>query len=767
MRIRLVEIQNFRKLQSIQIDFSRKTTLLVGANNSGKTSAMLALGHFLVDPRRFTTHDFTLSHWTAINSIGAAWVSDMSASPPTISSWESVLPSLDLWLEVADSEIHYVSHLLPHLDWTGGLLGVRLRFEPDDIEVLFKEFVGAINTAKETKNAATKGGSVDKHADLALWPKDMRDFLDRRLRKHFSLKAYLLDPAGLRDPSKGVALPQSLLAESEPLAIDPIAGLIRIDEISAQRGLGASASNTDKDSHEDRLPRARRPLSEQLRDYYSSHLDPCEYPDPEDLDALDAIASAQRAFDGRLESGFAPALDELANLNYPGVTDPVLRIVTKVIPTDGLKHSAAVQYEVCDAAGDGSSGVLRLPEEFNGLGYQNLISMVFKLMSFRDAWMKVGKAAKAKSTNSDEKHFPPPLHLVLIEEPEAHLHVQVQQVFAKQAYSVLRNHKHLGDDTTLCTQLVVSTHSGHVAHETPFSSLRYFRRLPADGPGAVPTTAVINLSRVFGDKPDTDKFVARYLRTTHCDLFFADAAIFVEGASERILVPHFIRTKFKELNRCFITLLELGGSHAHRLRPLIEHLGLISLIITDLDSVEPSKRKAVPPQRNKNYLTGNDTLKEWHPQKSALDELLDFRDEDKVKGSDIPKFSVRVAYQKPISVCLNQDNKLVEVLATTFEDSLALENIPFFESLKSTGLAAAIRKALRKAKTSNELTAALSAAVRKADKASFALDLLVRNPAKLVVPSYINEGLTWLESQLRREKRANSAPAMAEAAGAK
>ena len=32
-----------------------------------------------------------------------------------------------------------------------------------------------------------------------------------------------------------------------------------------------------------------------------------------------------------------------------------------------------------------------------------------------------------------------PIHLVLIEEPEAHLHVQVQQVFIKNAYKILRN----------------------------------------------------------------------------------------------------------------------------------------------------------------------------------------------------------------------------------------------------------------------------------------------------------------------------------------
>ena len=59
-----------------------------------------------------------------------------------------------------------------------------------------------------------------------------------------------------------------------------------------------------------------------------------------------------------------------------------------------------------------------LPERYNGLGYQNLISMVFRLMSFRDGWMRVGKAGKDLTANKTEMS---PLHLVLIEEPEAHL----------------------------------------------------------------------------------------------------------------------------------------------------------------------------------------------------------------------------------------------------------------------------------------------------------------------------------------------------------
>lgn len=58
MKIVSIYIQNFRRLLNCRIDFSDKTTLFVGANNSGKTSAMDALGKFQLD-RSFTFDDLT------------------------------------------------------------------------------------------------------------------------------------------------------------------------------------------------------------------------------------------------------------------------------------------------------------------------------------------------------------------------------------------------------------------------------------------------------------------------------------------------------------------------------------------------------------------------------------------------------------------------------------------------------------------------------------------------------------------------------------
>jgi len=61
---------------------------------------------------------------------------------------------------------------------------------------------------------------------------------------------------------------------------------------------------------------------------------------------LEAIYSAQQEFDAKLESGFQSKFQELESLGYPGVTDPKLKISTKLKPVDGLAHSSALQYKI-------------------------------------------------------------------------------------------------------------------------------------------------------------------------------------------------------------------------------------------------------------------------------------------------------------------------------------------------------------------------------------------------------------------------------------
>lgn len=741
MRIKCVEIVNFRRLKSTHVDFDAKKTIFVGANNSGKTSAMTALRYFLVSPKNLVLRDVTISNWAAIDAIGGAW----EAGSRPIHSLDELLPGLDVWLDVPLKQIRYVVHILPTLEWAGGELGVRLQYRIPDIEVLKSDYL----LQREASKAAAESTTGKAGSPLEMWPLSLTDYLDRRLSRFVSLDAYNLDPAAKQPPSNGIAAPQKLPANLEALKKNPFDGLIKIDEIAAQRDFADAGTKPGEFTEGAGSNRYKRQLSEQLRHYYDRHLDPSKTPSEKDYEALQAMQSAERSFDARLKDGFKQALEELEGIGYPGIANPRLRIATQLKAIDGLKHGSSLQYEVTE---EGPSGLpaLKLPEDYAGLGYRNLIAMVFMLMAFRDSWMRFGKASVEVEPGEERI---PPLHLVLVEEPEAHLHAQVQQVFINNAYGLLRKHDDLKENEAFHTQLVVSTHSSHIAHEADFSNLRYFRRRLPSNPYETATTTVSNLSHVFGKDDDTKRFVKRYLKATHCDLFFADGIIFVEGQAERILVPHFIRNHFSELSRCYITLIELGGSHAHRFSPLVDELGIATLVIADLDAVaqktitNTAKRTQIvwtsaKPEIGKGQKTSNSVLKSWHPQKENLDDLASLKDEDHLCNghTDYPLY---VTYQKPITV------RGVKVIPRTFEDALVFANETSLSSLSGSSTSNEIKEIVGEELSGDELGDRLFKLLKTAEKAAFALDcLMLEDPTKLQPPTYIEKGLAWLEKTL-------------------
>ena len=801
MRIAFLDIQNFRKLRSVRIDLSEKQTIFVGANNSGKTSAMHALIKFLnveeeeTIGQKFTVEDFTLSLWDKINDIGKKWETfapDTDKSPDfSLDDWADLLPSLDIWLDVNPHEYNYVYQLIPTLNWEGGLIGIRLRLQPknNDLSLFFNDYRMYRqrcneNAAKahELQESQIKAGGKDssKHIEGAFWPINMKDFLQRRLSSYFTIRYYELDPAALKNKDFSDK-PQPLPQHSFPKDGNPFASIIKVNVINAQRGF----EDTDSANHQK--------LSKQLCSYFNTILNPEENPEPKepDIKAALAVAESEHLFDKSLEDSFATPLEELGTLGYPGVFNPRIQVKTKIEQKNMLNHSAAVQYNLSDTAG--TSTELFLPESYNGLGYQNLISMVFKLMRFRDQWMQP-HSSKAKFTS------PQPIHLVLVEEPEAHLHTQVQQVFIRKAHDILRKHEDLANNPRLSTQLIVSTHSSHIAHECEFADIRYFKRISASINQDVPQAQVVNLSTVFGmvdapkekakkpskgkavkipeqisdevqkQTPDelqriaTQKFVARYLKTTHCDLFFADAVILIEGAGERILLPHFIKNYGTgHLSSCYLSVLEISGSHAFRLKGLLEILGLTTLIITDIDSVKlvPSEKKPNKPSWKKCLVsddealrTANNTLKSWIPCKQSIKELISLPEDAKIIATQTGAI-IRVAYQKAIPVLLGSatDN----IYPRTFEDAFILSNFDFFTEVSDSdefSQFSKLKDQLTDIQSHDDLHHKLYEYVvdESFDKAAFALEILFgAAPEELTLPNYIQDGFQWLSERLEAE----------------
>ena len=724
MKIQSVHIRNYRKLKNCHIDFGEKETVLVGANNSGKTSAISAIVWFLKNTDRFTLKEFTATNWASINEIGEKWLEHDSVDEALLSShqWDNIVPSMDVWINVEDGEQYRVNHLIPSLiSWDGKKVGVRGQYEPTDIKKLYTVYKEAKLKAKALEDTEEweNAGSPE------LYPKNLCDFLGKglNLREYFDVKYYIIDPALDPDNEDEVQI-----TPDNEIGNNPLDGLIKVDTILASRDLSDPEGQTDSDIDT---------LSKQFQQYYKSNGQEDEELTCEGLKLLGGIVTANKTYDEKLKKTFEVPVGELKNINYPGFQNPEIRIRSKIQIEESIKHDSAVQFAI-----QGMEELV-LPEKYNGLGYRNLISIYLKLIDFREKWLK---------ELSEEKNIEP-IHIVFVEEPEAHLHAQAQQVFVKKAFEALCNNKLIEENPWLSTQLVLSTHSNHVVNELDLNCMRYFKRV-VDVGGKIPVSKVVNLSNTFGTDDETKQFVTRYIRLTHCDIFFSDAVILVEGPAEKILVPSFLEKA--GLDSYYISVIEVNGRHAHSFRKLIGKIGIATLIVTDIDATETKvgedgKERHLPviTAKGKGYKTGNPSIKSWLSGKEQIDDLLALDGKEKLVSN------VRIAFQTPVSVKWDKNkDDVTEVCPYTFEDALIFTNLELFrqEGLKKMGTIATIANMLKHSNSANELQNEIFKKLESKSgfqKADFAISLLYKDDfVDLVAPLYIQEGLEWMKLYL-------------------
>lgn len=724
MKIQSVHIRNYRKLKNCHIDFGEKETVLVGANNSGKTSAISAIVGFLKNTDRFTLKEFTATNWALINEIGEKWLENDSVDEALLSShqWDTIVPSIDVWINVEDGEQYRVNHLIPSLStWDGKKVGVRGQYGPKDVKKLYT----AYKEAKTKANILESTEEWKKAGSPELYPRNLCDFLGKglNLKEYFNVKYYIIDPA--LDPIEEDKVQET---PDHELDSNPFESLIRVDTILASRDFSDPGGQSDSDIDT---------LSKQFQQYYKSCGLEDEELTSEGLNLLGGIAIANKTYDEKLRKTFEMPVGELKNINYPGFQNPEIKIRSKIQIEEAIKHDSAVQFAI-----QGMEQLV-LPEKYNGLGYRNLISIYMKLIDFREKWLR---------TFSDGENIEP-IHIVFVEEPEAHLHAQAQQVFVRKAFEALCNNELIKEHPWLNTQLVLSTHSNHIVNELDLNCMRYFRRVIGDS--KIPISKVVNLSSTFGkDEEETKQFVTRYIRLTHCDIFFSDAVILVEGPAEKILVPNFL-TK-AGLDSYYISVIEINGRHAHSFRKLIEKIGIATLIITDIDAAETKIGKdgkkhlsSVITSKGKGYKTSNPYIKNWLPEKEKIDDLLVLDEKEKIIGN------VKIAFQTSINVKWDKDTKdLVEICPYTFEDALIFTNLELFrqDGLKKMGGITTISNLLRKSDSANELQQCIFEKLEsKSDfkKADFAVSLLYKNDfIDLEAPAYIKEGLNWMKLYL-------------------
>ena len=303
----------------------------------------------------------------------------------------------------------------------------------------------------------------------------------------------------------------------------------------------------------------------------------------------------------------------------PGETK--IKIISTLQQRELLKGNTTVVYDH-----DSSD----LPEHYNGLGYMNLISMIFQIEIIRKGFL-----SNKKSRMSD-------INLLIIEEPEAHTHPQMQYIFIKNIKGIL-NIPLDKDGRTGRLQSMISTHSSHIVSESDFDDIKYMVRT---GNNEVKAKNMKDLRAEYdGDYKQYYTFLKHYLTLNRSELFFADKAIFIEGDTERILIPTMMKKLDQEeplatdeipLTQQNISIVEVGA-YSHVFGKFINFIGLKkALVITDLDVCDKADNGHAKKRRYKavtNQITSNNAIKNYFGEKD-IDKLLALSTSDKIFSWD-------------------------------------------------------------------------------------------------------------------------------------
>ena len=656
MKITKIDVIGFRKLEKNTIAFDDNITLIVGKNNTGKTSLIEIFHKFLgTEKTLFKLEDFSVNTYSknsqnninfykALNNYQEYRKAiDNAESDEEIESKNSYfidsIPNIvvNIYIEYNKTDdLSCLSNVIMDLDSTRQDALISCEFSLQDTEKLFRDF------------------EHDNSED------DIVQYLKDNLTKYYETKIYAVDEKSRNNKNE--------------INKSNIEDIFLTGFVYAQRNLDDQSSDNQKN------------LSKGFETFYKINNE--DNLDEENLNkVLDKISEE---LDDKYKDVFSTILEDLRNF---GANKNLQQLVIKshFEPKAILRNNTRLFY---------NDGENELPESYNGLGFSNLIYIVQQFLIFYKQF-------------SSKKGTSPTFQLLFIEEPESHLHAQMQYIF-------IRNIKYFIDSKKdWKVQVVISTHSSHIVSESKFNNIRYFY----DSEGKLEVKNLSDFQNSEGE--DNIKFLQQYILLQKCDMFFSDKVIMIEGTVERLLLPIMMKKVSNSLLSEYISIIEVGGAYAHKFKEFLKFLNIKTLIITDIDSIDSGKNGKSCQVSTDNAVTSNQALRQWLPKKEKIEELLNSSNGDKEDGN------IRVAYQI-------YENKLEEC-GRSFEEAFIIANKEFIKNNQDSF--ATISKPID---SDNAYDIAKKLQKKKTD---FAFDIMMlwNDDSNLQVPKYIKEGLLWLE----------------------
>lgn len=721
MKIKEIKVENFRLLKEFQLELEDDLSLLIGKNNVGKTSLLVVLDKFLNygETKKFQYNDFNLDFRTELKEL-------IENEKLERKDYKELGIRLRLLIEYNDKDdLEYISPILMDLDVANNFLGLGFDYTLSyDMYLNLREAYQTFKNHEEEKEAKSR----EKEGQYVA--KTLDDFLDSKQSLYFFLIRKSIHININKDTE---SFEEENYINLKDVTNFNLKDVVNFQYINAKRNV----DNKEVD----------KTLSTQTSELYK-----VQETDDKQQEAIEQFQDRLKDTDVVLSSVydkmFADIIDKVKKFGGMARNETIIKVVSSLQHRELLKGNTTVVYQQADK---------ELPENYNGLGYMNLISMIFD----------IDLIIKKMQRNKERK--PADINLLFIKEPEAHTHPQMQYVFIKNIKNLLEKGISHKDGISRKLQYIVSSHSAHIVADCDFDDIKYIVHSQKNGIFDKNSVIAKNMKDLQKEYECNAKhkqyfaFLKQYLTLNRSELFFADKAIFIEGDTERILFPAMMKKVDEEsglvenenyLLSQNISIIEVGA-YSHIFEKFIRFIGLRKgLIITDLDCCEPvvkkdkNGRKTTKYQKaqydatNDTLVTSNASIK-YFLNTSSIKDIL----------SDVP---VKLSWDDAAKCWKREDHGNIMLAfqygkegayqPRSFEDAFFSENKEFITSNTFSSLDPECVEKFQEDNNPYEL-----AQKGVNGKSSLAIEILLNgntetNPnfGHWNIPTYIKEGLLWL-----------------------